>query len=799
MLTFIRKELIHLFSSGTGLIFSFVYLLACGSMLWFFQGSYNILDAGYATLEKFFSLSPILFIVLIPALTMRLFSEEKKNGTYNLLISRPVHLSRIWLSKFLAVFLFTALVIVSTFTYAYTLYTLGNPAGNIDMNVVFISYLSLIFLSAVFVTSGLFASSLTTNQITAFFIALAINFMIYFGFDFISMVSNSGSVKILLSSLGLSYHFNRIQRGVVESTDIGILLVYFVIFFVFSLIVLSRYKKQNGIYYIIGISTVIVLFLISYFLNFRIDFTHDKRYTINDYSKNLMAQISEKDESVKINVYLEGNLNHGFQRLQNSIKDLLTDLNKYANNKIDISYINPYNLGLAAKNVTENMASRNMPGITLNEVDRNGKLSSQVIFPYAETILGKDTLTINLLKNTLGYTAEENLNQSAENLEYEFVDAMRLLSKNEVQSIAFIEGHGELSRAYVYDAEELLSKYFNVNRGQIGNNIAELDNFDVVVIAGTTGKFTEREKYILDQYVMKGGNLLLLIDGIYLSYDDLAANGQSPSMKNETGLDDLLFTYGIRIEPDLLQDSQSTSIVVQDANSSQPVTIPWYYSPLLLPSYDDVITKDIADVKAEFASRISLLNNNPSIEKKILLSTSGHSKVIPVPAMIDFDMEKIQSDPNYFTESFIPVAASLSGQFRSAFENRPVPDSLDQEGHTTLSSGNPAKIIVVGCSDIIRNELVGQGMQTQVLPMGFDRISGRQYGNRDFIVNAVNWLANDEIISLKSKTRQLNLLNKQLVYENRNTYAILNIAIPLLFMLLIIGVVNLRRRIKYTK
>ncbi|PXV65063.1 ABC-2 type transport system permease protein [Dysgonomonas alginatilytica] len=798
----IRKELLSILCSGIGLFFALIFLVASGSMLWFFEGNFNIMDTGYATLEKFFSLSSILFVLLIPALTMRLIAEEKRNRTLDMLRSRPISISAIIGSKWLASLLFVVLVLLPTFIYVYTLYVLGSPVGNLDLVVIMISYLSLIGLGGVFIAVGIFASSLSQNQIIAFVVALFINFVIYFGFDLLSALFDAGATRVFVASCGLSYHLSEVQRGVISMNNVLAFFNYIFIIYLTTLCVLSlKNKKTNKRLIVYGFGILVLNVVMLFLPNSRFDFTADKRYTISDYSKALVGSLAESESSqVKINVYLEGNLNFGFQRLRNATNQFLGDLNRYAGYKMEISFINPATLNVSREELPDYMAHREMPPIMLNEVDRDGKVSKQLIYPYAEVIVDGDTLQVSLLKNIKGNTAEENLTASIVNLEFQFVDALRLLMRNEPQAIAFIEGHGELPRAYVYDAEEALAKYFFVNRGEIGVDPSILDNFRVVIIAGPTKRYSEAEKYILDQYLMKGGRILWLIDGAYVSLEDLANKGQSASMRNETGLDDLLFTYGVRIESNFVQDAQSTQILVQNDSEAQPVTIPWYYSPLLLPSLDNIITKDITEVKAAFVSSVDVLNKSKSVSKNILLTTSQHSRIVPVPEMITFDVEHIQSDVHYFNESFLSVGVSLKGTFQSAFNNRLVPDSVSLQGYKTRLESADAKMIVVGSSDIIRNEVIGQGDNTEVLPMGYDRISGRRYGNKDFIVNAVNWLANDDgWMELRSKTQVLNLLDKKLIYEHRNKYAVLNILFPVCFIGLLIGGVILRRRYKYIR
>lgn len=798
----IRKEFVSIVCSGIGLFFALIFLIANGTMLWFFEGNFNIMDAGYATLDKFFSLSSILFILLIPALTMRLIAEEKRCRTLDMLRSRPISMSAVILGKWLSSLLFVILVLLPTAIYVYTLYILGSPVGNLDFGVILLSYLSLIGLASVFITVGIFTSSLSQNQIVAFVVALFFNFVIYFGFDLLSSLFQVGNIRVFISSFGLSYHLSQIQRGVFSIHNVWVFVNYMFIVYLITLCVLNlKSKKANKQLLTYGV-TILVLNTTMFFLpNSQFDFTVDKRYTISDYSKNLVSTLADNNAPhIKINIYLEGNLNFGFQRLQNATSQFLNDLNRYADYKMEVSFLNPASLNIPREELPDFMTRRDMPPIMLNEVDRDGKVSKQLIYPYAEVIVDADTLPVTLLKNIKGNTAEENLTASIVNLEFQFVDALRLLLRSESQAVAFIEGHGELPRAYVYDAEEALAKYFFVNRGEIGADPTILDNFKVVIIAGPTQKYSETEKYILDQYLMKGGRILWLVDGAYVSLDDLASKGQSASMRNDTGLDDLLFTYGVRIESNFIQDAQSSQILVQTESVAQPVSIPWYYSPLLLPSLDNIITKDITEVKAAFVSSVNMVSKSKLVAKNVLLTTSQHSHIVPVPEMITFEVEPIQADASYFNESFLPIGVALQGIFQSAFYNRLVPDSVDMRGYKTHLESADTKMIVVGSSDIIRNEIIGQGDDTEVLPMGYDRISGLRYGNKEFIVNAVNWLVNDDgWMELRSKTQQLNLLNKKLIYENRDKYSALNILFPICFVVLIIGGITFRRRYKYTR
>ena len=798
MKALVFKELKSIFCSSFGAFFSLAFLLIIGGLQWFFSGKYNVMDTGYADLGGFFALSPILFLVLIPALTMRSFSEERKGKTLDILMTRPVCIFHIYLSKYLAAFIFIFITLLPTCVSVYSLSQLANPVGNIDLNAIFASYLSLLLLVIVFIAIGLFGSTLSKNQVVALITSVILSVFVYYGFDLLSGLFLTGKTQAAVSSLGLLHHYELMQKGVIRFKDLLVVVNYLVLFVTLALIVLSDRKSislvRGGIFFVI---LNVGLFFIP---NYRMDFTSDKRYTLSDYTINLLKG-TKNEIPLDINIYLSGDLNYGFQRLQDATVNLLNDYSRYVNGSLEIRQENVYQSENSASEIYEAMAERGMPGIVLNEIDREGKASKKIIYPYAQISNGKDTLVVPLLKNVAGYTAEENINASIEGLEFEFTDAIRLLSQDASKSVAFIEGHNEISRTYVYDAEEVLSKYYTVNRGQIGNEINILDNFDAVIIAGPLSKYSETDKYILDQYIMSGGKVLWLIDGAFYSHQDLAQLGHSASMKNDVNLDDMLFSYGVRINPDLIQDSQCISTYLMSDGGAQPASVvPSYFQPLLIPSQNFPITKNIRDIKAGFASSIDIVNNSSAVIKHILLTTSANTHLVKVPDMIDFDIAKIQNNKDYFDQQFVPVAVSLEGVFTSVFQNREMPDSIKADNYKTKNTSEKTKMIVVSSSDIITNEIQGQGQSSQVLPMGYDRVSQQHFGNRDFIVNAVNWLTGDDaLMQLRTKQQKLYVLNKKEAYENRNQYAILNIAFPVFFIALVMGSIFLYRKRKYEK
>lgn len=801
----IKKEIISLFSSIYSVFFALLLFVMSGLFLWLFPGTFNIMDKGYATLDSFFNLWSLLLLVLIPSLTMKSFSSEKMNKRLDLQLSRPISILKIYLSKCIAIFVFLLLIVICSGVYLYTVYQLGSPVGNIDLGIVYTSYVGLLLILAVFVFFGVLASSISRYSILGFALGLFFNFSLFYGFDLLSSISSNVVINKLLKDWSLNIQFDDIRRGVFSLKYFVLIVSYILLACAFSTLILAtglRSKERKNVLWIFLLVTLINGISImgispeKYF-----DFTQDKRYTLSSATKKILSEAAIKNTEIEVNLYLTTNINYSFERLRDAVINLISDFNKEAKGNIHLKSKDPITMNINTDDIPSTMLGRNMPPITLNEKSRDGKISQQLIYPYAEVICNNDTLMVSLLKQVQGYTAEQNLNISAESLEFEFIDAINLLINRQEQHIAFIEGHDEISRAYLYNAEEDLAKYFFVNRGEIGSDISILDNFKVVIIAGPKTKFTESEKYILDQYLMRGGRILWLIDGAIISDNDLLQKGYSAGVRNETNLDDLLFAYGARINPDLLQDTYCSEILLNNGQNSQSVTAPWYYSPILIPSLKNPITGNIGDIKSQYVSSIDILKTNQNIKKEVLLTTAQNSRRIELPAVVDFDFQTVSQEKTKFKDSFLPVAISMEGNFKSAFKNRPIPDGLySDQSYKTMEQSLPTKMIVVSTSDLITNDLIGKGKDTQIVPMGYDRLSGRMYGNRDFILNAVHWLASDkEWMSLRTKEHKLTLLNKESILRYRDIYSVVNIILPVLFVFLVWLGVFFYRKNRYTK
>jgi ABC-2 type transport system permease protein len=541
--------------------------------------------------------------------------------------------------------------------------------------------------------------------------------------------------------------------------------------------------KKNS--YIVFILLAAALWAVSGFSFFRIDLTSERRYSIADVTE----QVIKKAESpIEITFFLNGNLNPGFRLLRKSALEMLEEMSVYSPYGIHIEKINPSEAGNAEERNRTYAAieAEGMTATAIYERTKDGKSAQTIIFPWMKITYGKRSINVNLLKNIKGNSGDENLNISIENLEFEIADAIRRLVNTEVRKIAFIEGHGELPEAETYDISRTLSSYFQIDRGTLGGDATVLNEYRAIIIARPQEKFSEADKYIIDQYIMNGGRVLWLLDAVQLDAAALSKSGMSPVMAQDLNLSDMLFKYGMRFEPVLLQDVQSAVIPVNIApKGEQPQfePAPWFYAPLLLTSPENAITKNITEVRGEFVSMLSTAGAGET-QAEVLLATSNNTHIVAAPAVINLSNMPDAADKNYFSHSYLPVAILLEGKFTSNFENRIKPKEIEH-AFPFIKKSLPTSQIFVADGDIIRNETGGQAADSAALPLGYDRFMQLRFGNREFIQNAVLYLADeDNLLALRNRTFKLRLLNKQAVTEWRAAIQAVNLILPLMPLLL---------------
>ena len=802
MYSLFRKEITSFFGSLTGYLVAFVFLVANGLFLWVFPGNYNLLDNGYATLDSYFELAPWIFLFLVPALTMRLFAEEKRSGTLEILITRPLSLFQLVWAKYLAGLVLVLLCLLPTLVYFYSVYILGNPVGNWDSGAAWGSFIGLFCLAAAYVAIGLLSSALTDNPVFAFIVALFLSFLTYMGFEFAASLNWAPSVSEFLINLGINEHYLSISRGVVDSRD----LIYFLSVSLFFLVLTSvflqqkqkswkRQIKKMGLL----ITGVVVLAYLSGAWFFRVDLTADKRYSLSPLSKQMIHQL---DVPVRVDLFLDGDLPPGFRKLQQAIIEKIHDLNAYADHPVSYQLIDPYKKAQNSKQLDQlfnRLVDLGLKPTDLRQQKDQGTVT-KLIFPGAVINYKDYQLGINLLKNNPSLSAETNLNHSVETLEYEFMRAFKQLIAKKKPMVAFMGGHGELGEPETRDIRQSLSEDYTISDVQADQLIHGDTIPKAVVIADPVQPFTEKDKFYIDQYLMRGGNLLWLVDPVQVSLDSLSQGETTIAFPRDLNLNDQFFRYGLRINTDLVQDVECVMIPVNTEPVGSPpkyTPAPWYYSPLLVPSQSNELSRNLNRVKGEFVSSIDTVGKSSMIKKSVILHTSNYARRVQTPEEVSLQSINSPPDRGMFNEKQVPVGMLLEGQFPSVFQNRML--NGFNPGHLeVIDESKPARMIVLADGSLIANQVSRRDGETKILPLGYDRYSKQTFGNKEFLMNAVNYLCDESgIMSLRTRAFKIRLLDKVKIREQRLYWQLLNVLAPLLLISLLGLIFNFIRMRKY--
>ena len=551
-------------------------------------------------------------------------------------------------------------------------------------------------------------------------------------------------------------------------------------------------NRKQLIYGILGI--ILINIIGSYFYK-RFDLTQDQRYTLSNAAKETIATINIP---IFIDVFLEGDLPSEFKRLQIETKQLLEEFEAY-NPNVKFKFVNTSE----EKGAIESLVKFGAKPAQI-EIKQNGKTSIQQVFPWAIASFNGNYIKIPLLKNQLGVSSEERINNSVQNLEYAFADGFNQLIQPKKRKIAVLKGNGELEDKYVADFFSTLRDYYYIAAFTLDSvaekpkkTLAQIKQFDLLVIANPTEQFTEEEKYILDQYVMSGGASLWLVDAVELVSDSVSGNNFA--FGKDLNLTDFFFKYGIRINPNLVKDLYSAPILLATGNErdSQYNKYPWLYSPLSNNRLSHPIVTNIEAVKFDYASSIDTLPN--SVKKTILLSSSQVSKIVGMPKEINITKEinknlTIINDgpsPEEFNTGEIPLAVLLEGSFNSVYSNRIKPFKIVNN----LERSKETKMVVISDGSIIKNQFQGN----RPLELGFDKWTNTLYGNKEFLLNTVNYLLDDTgLINIRSKEISVAFLDPVKVAKNRFFWQWVNLLLPLSLICLFGLVFNYLRKKKYT-
>ncbi len=525
---------------------------------------------------------------------------------------------------------------------------------------------------------------------------------------------------------------------------------------------------------------VVLLNVVASFLYTRFDLTEDKRYTLSEPA----IEVAQKfDGPVIVDVLLEGNIPAEFAKLKTETVQLLESF-EAKNRNIQYNLVDPLE---DSENPQETVAQLQSLGLQPANVtiEENGKVSNEMVFPWAMVNFNDQTVRVPLLKNKLGSSAEERINNSVQQLEYAFSDAFTKLSITDKKSVAVIKGNGELDDIYLADYLTTIRDYYNIGAitlDSVATNpqqvLNQLKGFDLAIIAKPTEAFTDQEKYVMDQFMVQGGKSIWMLDQVAMEMDSIYAGGGTGfALPRELNLKDLFFKYGVRINPVLVNDLYFTQIVLAsgEGNDSQYNPLPWFYYPMVISKNNHPINTNIEAVRMQFTSPMDVLEND--YNKTVLLQSSPLSKTDGVPRQISLDMINQQPDQTTYNNGDLPLAVLIEGNFTSMYKNRVKPLKLQN----TLEEGPENKMIVISDGDIIKNQL----RNGRPLELGYDKWTNSFYGNKEFLVNSTNYLLdNTGLINIRNKKVSIPLLDVKKIAAQKTKWQLVNIGLPLMLTIL---------------
>jgi gliding-associated putative ABC transporter substrate-binding component GldG len=533
-----------------------------------------------------------------------------------------------------------------------------------------------------------------------------------------------------------------------------------------------------------------------HFIFKRFDLTADKRYTLSETSLQIVNEIKEP---VYIDVFLEGEFPGEFKKLQTETQQLLEEF-KAQNSNIIFQFANPLEEEENKDETIKSFLDRGLMPVNVTVNDK-GQQTQEVVFPWAIATCGNKSVKIPLLKNMMGASTADKVVSSVQHLEYAFTNAINTVSKEKQKRVAIIKGNGELHDILIADfVKSVRDNYYigTFTLDSVAKNPTEtlkyLKKYDLAIIAKPTEVFTDAEKQVLDQFIVNGGKTLWLLDHVSMEMDSLMQTGENLAFPRDLNLNDQFFKYGIRIKPDLIKDIMNTPISLatgQEGSATQYTQFPWFFSPAVYSESSNPIVSNLDVIKFEFTNPIEPLKND--IKKTVLLTSSKYSKLIGTPSEINLNMVEERPEQKEFVGGGnYPVAVLLEGKFHSVYENR----VLAFKDNTFKNSGKESKMIVISDGDVIKNQL---DKNFQPLELGYDKWTNNLYANKEFLMNCVNYLLDDNgLINIRSKDVSLPMLDVEKVQENYTSSQILTVGLPIVILALFGVLFTYLRKRKYS-
>jgi len=548
-------------------------------------------------------------------------------------------------------------------------------------------------------------------------------------------------------------------------------------------------RNKSYINIVIVLIMLVLINFVSIYVYKRFDLTNDNRYTLSDTTIELIEGI---EEPLQIKVYLQGDFPAEFKRLQIETNQFLTELSEI-NDLVQFRFINPVSS-------SKDLIKKGLQPSRLT-VEEDGKLSEAIIFPWAIVNYKDKEENVSLLVDAIGSSQgqEQQLQYSIENLEYEFANAIHKISNEKNKSIAILKGNGQPADVYLYSFLKSLGEHYKLAEYTLDSvksnpeqTLLNLAQYDLSIIVKPSQSFSEKEKFVLDQYIMQGGKTLWLLDNVYAEMDSLIQSGKTLAFNRDLNLTDMLFSYGVRINYNMTKDLYSSSIRLAAGNTGNQVQYKdflWPYFPLIFSDNSNAITKNIDPVLLKFPSSIDTLKN--AIKKTILLQSSPLSKIIGTPSNISLNEIAVEPDKNEYKDANTNLGVLLEGSFNSAYKNRILPFNLS----TYQQKGLQNKMIIIGDGDIAINET----LRGEPLPLDKDKWTNQNYGNLEFLLNSIHYLIDDKgLLSLRSKSLQIQFLDKEKAFEEKSYWQLINLVLPLLILFGFGWLFNVLRKRRYS-
>ena len=557
--------------------------------------------------------------------------------------------------------------------------------------------------------------------------------------------------------------------------------------------------KNINLKSVVFISLVLILINIAgNFYFHRFDLTADHRYTLSQTTLNIIKDVKEP---LIIDVFLKGEFPGEMKKLQTETQQILEEFKAY-NSNIVFQFVNPLEEEEKKDATIQAFLERGLTPINVTLNDK-GKQTQEVAFPWAIATYQDRSVKVPLLKNIMGASIAEKVVSSVQHLEYAFTSAFNSVTKPKQKKVAVIKGNGELNDLLMGDFIKQVKENCFIGTFTLDSvakkpveTLSVLKKYDLAIIVKPIERFSDEEKLVLDQFVMNGGKTLWLIDQVNIEMDSLYnESGTTLAFPNDLNLNDLFFKYGVRINPDMVKDIMAAPITLatgENGSETQYNQFPWFYSPLVYPTAKHPIVSNLDAVKFEFTNGIDTLKNG--IKKTVLLQSSPYSRLVGAPVEVKLEMVNERPEQaEFLNKGNIPVAVLLEGNFRSAFENRVMPF----QDKSFQSLGKTNKMIVISDGDVIKNQL---DKNEQPLELGYDKWTNKLYGNKEFLMNCVNYLLDDNgLINIRSKVVNLPILDKEKVYDNYTSAQIISVGLPLIILAIFGFLFTFLRKRKYSK